>query len=362
MINCFNCMNGSPDIGKQLSFYHGKMLSVHGCKCTEYKTLIANNSHFIRYVLSFLLLIGNIEINPGPEICNKLDRSRIGYGHLKIAHVNACSLFPKIDLVDLELSDHDIVLVSETHLDNSIVNNDIILKGFQDPLRKDRNRQGGGVAINVKSNVYCQVKTEFNTDDLEILWAEVHTGNSKAMVGVIYRPPQTEISFYQKFEHNIQSVLDLNIPVFLAGDFNIDMLGNRCNQFKTLLTRLNLVNIVQEPTRITDSSATCIDLFVTNRPNFIADVNILSNFCSDHCPVSAEINVKVGKQLCYKRKIRKYDRADFVSMKQDIDSKDWQNLFQNHNINDNYSSFVSVLNEICEKLIPTKTVTINKTA
>ena len=124
------------------------------------------------------------------------------------------------------------------------------------------------------------------------------------------------------------------------------MLGNRCNQFKTLLTRLNLVNIVQEPTRITDSSATCIDLFVTNRPNFIADVNILSKFCSDHCPVSAEINVKVGKQLCYKPKIRKYDRADFVSMKQDIDSKDWQNLFQNHNINDNYSSFVSVLNEI----------------
>ena len=102
-------------------------------------------------------------------------------------------------------------------MDNSIVNNDIILKGFQDPLRKDRNRQGGGMALYVKSNVYCQVKTEFNTDDLEILWAEVHTGNSKAMVGVIYRPPQTDISFYQKFEHNIQSVLDLNIPVFLAG-------------------------------------------------------------------------------------------------------------------------------------------------
>jgi len=78
---------------------------------------------------------------------------------------------------------------------------------------------------------------------------------------------------------------DLNIPVLLAGDFNIDMMGNQCTPLKNLLTRLNLTNVVGEPTRITPSSATCIDLLVTNRPNLILNVAVSSNFCSDHCPV-----------------------------------------------------------------------------
>jgi hypothetical protein len=48
------------------------------------------------------------------------------------------------------------------------------------------------------------------------------------MVGVIYRPPHSDVSYWQKFENNIQPILDLNIPVILGGDLNIDMLGNQC--------------------------------------------------------------------------------------------------------------------------------------
>jgi hypothetical protein len=45
------------------------------------------------------------------------------------------------------------------------------------------------------------------------------------MVGVIYRPPHSDVSYWRKFENNIQPILDLNIPVILGGDLNIDMLG-----------------------------------------------------------------------------------------------------------------------------------------
>jgi hypothetical protein len=74
------------------------------------------------------------------------------------------------------------------------------------------------------------------------------------------------VSYWQKFENNIQPILDLNIPVILGGDLNIDMLGHQCGHFEDILTRLNLENVVWEPTRITHTSATCIDLFITNRP------------------------------------------------------------------------------------------------
>ena len=107
------------------------------------------------------------------------------------------------------------------------------------------------------------------------------------------------------------------------------MMGNQCTPLKNLLTRLNLTNVVGEPTRITPSSATCIDLQVTNRPNLILNVAVSSNFCSDHCPVNADVNVKVNKQLCFKRIIKKYDQADYASMNDELNMIDWNTIFHN---------------------------------
>ena len=56
-------------------------------------------------------------------------------------------------------------------------------------------------------------KPEFHTSEIEILWLEVIINNLKAMVGVIYRPPHSDMSYWRKFENNIQPILDLNIPV-----------------------------------------------------------------------------------------------------------------------------------------------------
>jgi hypothetical protein len=47
-------------------------------------------------------------------------RPNLKNGSLKIAHINACSLLPKIDLIELEMSNNDVILVSETHLSRDI--------------------------------------------------------------------------------------------------------------------------------------------------------------------------------------------------------------------------------------------------
>jgi hypothetical protein len=61
-----------------------------------------------------------------------------------------------------------IILVSETHLSRDIDNEDIQLRGFQNPIRVDRNRHGGGVAIFDKPNIYICEKPEFHTSEIEI--------------------------------------------------------------------------------------------------------------------------------------------------------------------------------------------------
>ena len=105
----------------------------------------------------YILLIGHIESNPGPNIVS--GKPNLKNDSLKIAHINACSLLPKIYLIELEMSNNDIILVSETHLSRDIDNEDIQLRGFQNPIRVDRNRHGGGVAIFAKPNIYIYVKS-----------------------------------------------------------------------------------------------------------------------------------------------------------------------------------------------------------
>ena len=49
----------------------------------------------------------------------------------------------------------DVIAMSETLLDSSILNTNISLPCYGEPHRLDRNRSGGGVLACVKSNIYC---------------------------------------------------------------------------------------------------------------------------------------------------------------------------------------------------------------
>ena len=46
-----------------------------------------------------------------------------------------------------------ILCITETHFDNSITMDSIILEGFNEPLRKDRTNNGGGIVIYVTNEL-----------------------------------------------------------------------------------------------------------------------------------------------------------------------------------------------------------------
>ena len=71
---------------------------------------------------------------------------------IKIAHTNINGIRNKVDHVSAELSDYDIICVSETKLNPTITNDKIEINGFKPPLRKDRAlNNGGGLAIYSKT-------------------------------------------------------------------------------------------------------------------------------------------------------------------------------------------------------------------
>lgn len=100
-------------------------------------------SLFYNLVLYYLLIIGGVKTSPGPELNS----------NIRLIHNNVCSVLPKLDIIFNELNEYDIIAITESHLDKSVVDTDIELDRFQPPVRLDRNRHGGGVMLYVKNNL-----------------------------------------------------------------------------------------------------------------------------------------------------------------------------------------------------------------
>jgi hypothetical protein len=71
------------------------------------------------------------------------------------------------------------IAITEMHLDNSISNNNLMFSGYHKPLRKDRNRFGGGVALYISNNIYFTARTDLESMHMEILWTEIVVNNKQ---------------------------------------------------------------------------------------------------------------------------------------------------------------------------------------
>lgn len=129
-----------------------------------------------------------------------------------------CSLLTKVDIIAAELSNFDIIAISETHLDSSIDNNSLIISGFHPPIRLDRNRNGGGVAMYISDEFVLYERKDLQSNNLEILWSEIHLTNKKFLECVLYKPPNSLVDYWNIFCSNIEKVLECNLPFFSLGD------------------------------------------------------------------------------------------------------------------------------------------------
>ena len=69
---------------------------------------------------------------------------------------------------------YDVIGITETHLDNTICNNELLFHGFHPPVRKDRNRFGGGLLFHISLELHFVIRDDLNNHSIEIMWCEIH--------------------------------------------------------------------------------------------------------------------------------------------------------------------------------------------
>ena len=116
-------------------------------------------ANLVAWLFLLLLSDGDIHTNPGPGSTNSTYSSiadNISLGSLQqsffsFVHLNVQSLQYKLDAVYTEFCEFDILALSETWLNSSIVTDDLTLHSFHKPKRKDRASDShGGIISYIK--------------------------------------------------------------------------------------------------------------------------------------------------------------------------------------------------------------------
>ena len=130
------------------------------------------------------------------------------------------------------------------------------------------------------------------------------------------------MSIYVKYEHAV-----------LVGDFNCNMLELDAYSTKLLLDSFiepfSLRQLIEEPTRITNSSRTLIDLVLVNKPQNA----LFSGVCdapgvSDHCFTYVAYSLKKEKFKPYKVTKRDFKNVDWDSFNNSVEYTPWENICQ----------------------------------
>ena len=116
---------------------------------------------------------------------------------------------------------------------------------------------------------------------------------------------------------------------------------------------------IKEPTRITPTSATVVDQFISNFPHFIQNPRVDPPISfNDHCNIGIDILFRTKKPKAYKRTMWDFKNCDFRDFIDRLQTADFDQCFAALDIEEVFSSWNNLFLSIAKNTIPNKDVTV----
>lgn len=232
-------------------------------------------------------------------------------------------------------------------------------------------RSGGGVSLFIKSCIEytCRTDLDINDKNIESIFVEINKDafafSKNVIVGVIYRPPNTNMaSFIDKLSSILSKVKEQNKLCYILGDFNINLLNESKHvptaEFLDLMYSMSYVPLINKPTHISNQSATLIDNIFTNHLNIDSNVwnGILYTDISDHLPIfhfSASKSTHAKNDYVIRRIYSSENSNNFVNLMQ---GHDWSDLYMLSDPNEAFNVFHKVFINYFNECFPLKYIKI----
>ena len=171
------------------------------------------------------------------------------------------------------------ICLSETHVTDKINENEIRLEKYYHYSTNSNSTRTGGIILYTNENWQINKIIEKVWDYK--YWISAHQikyKNISLIIAVIYRSPSSqENEFFEVFEEVIEEINEKNIDIIITGDFNIDWSKDTLNKRKieSIINDNGLMQVMQEYTRVTNTSRTVTIIANISRANKISDHEII---------------------------------------------------------------------------------------
>ena len=306
-----------------------------------------NDSHVIRN-------IGNCKYYNENSFLQQCDYLGVSPQNFSLVHLNVRSLPRHHTELDCYLKALErpftVIGISETWLNE---NNFTFysIEGYSMECVNRFGRQGGGVSILIQERIDYVKRADLchSTDFIECVFVEVFKGkinsNKHIIVGVIYRPPNTNLEDFNNLLNDIlESVQRENKSIYLLGDYNIDLLNsnhhNNSSQFIDIMYSYSLFPLINKPTRVTTQSATLIDNIFCNevQSNNLFNCFLLSDI-SDHFLIFTINTGRITSDNKSYITIRNYSQKNINNLTRQLSNFDWNEMYTYRDACDAFTYF-----------------------
>ena len=224
------------------------------------------------------------------------------------------------------------------------------IEGYADPLRLDRNGEGGGLLVYVKSDITMRQLKSFKFEiDMQYICFEIYLKGKKWVLFSIYRPPsQSQDHFFKSLGKAVDHYSEKYDNYLFFGDFNT---VETDQQIRSFMDSYDLNNLVKEPTCFRAENPRCIDLILTNRyRSFLHTTTFetgLSDFHKMIVTVLKTTYAKTGPTVINYRNYKNLSEQTFKrELKEELDSIETTDL--------DCSSFQNCFEKVLDKHAPMK--------
>ena len=248
----------------------------------------------------------------------------------------------------------DIIVITESKLGHTFRDSSFRISGYNKRFRKDRNRNGGGILIFVRDDIPCKELQINFFNEFEVLFVEIKLSHSKWLfVACYHSPSQKDDLVFRKLSNQIDFYSKTYDNFFTAGDFNYQETEPILSEFLNIHSAKNIAK--GETCFKSIENPSCIDLFLTNKPNLFFNTSTINTGLSYCHKMVATILRKTFQQA----QPRVVSYRDYKNFDNELFESSLQNALKEISRPD-YIKFEEVFLETLNKHAPVKQKTIRR--
>ena len=262
----------------------------------EKSYLIAIISHW-QQTLNPSSILASLILTIIPTFQLTLSENSIDQSFLKkiIGHININSIKNKFEILKSMLSEVlDVLMITETKLNDSFPEQQFHIEGFNIPFRLDRNRHGEGLLLHVRNNNNAVfLKSYVFPDNIVAFFIEILRKSCKWLICFHIILLVLMLLKYIKIGKALDTYSRKYENTLLIGDLNVE--SNEAN-LKTFCNQYKLRSLNKESTCFkTINKPSCIDLFLTKNSKCFEDCLTLETGLSDFHKLIVTLSSKSPK-------------------------------------------------------------------